>query len=212
MRDAKLKLAGCARRDARRAALLSLGGRVRVDANNLWKEVDRAVEGLAGLARYSWAVEEPLAPRDWPGLSEVRARTGLDFIPDESFTRLEDLDALPPGPHFVPNLRISKLGGLLRSLACARRALSQGRRIVVGAQVGETSILARAGIALAAAVGASLVGYEGSYGVRLLERDVAAPAIAFGPRGEVDLARAGVGAEGLGLRPADAFPSELLRT
>lgn len=211
MRDAKLKLGGRARRDACRAALLSIGGRVRVDANNLWKDIDRAVEGLAALAPHAWAVEEPLQPRDWLGMSEVRARTGLDLILDESFTRRQDLDALPPGSHVVPNVRVSKLGGLLRSLASARHALSQGRRIIVGAQVGETSILARAGIAVAAAVGAGLAGYEGAYGVRLLKWDVAAPEIVFGARGEVDLERAAVGTEGLGLRPGAAFPAELLR-
>ncbi len=208
MRDAKLKLVGRGPADARRAALLSLGGRVRLDANNLWKDADRAVEGLTPVAPHAWAVEEPVRPRDWRGMAEVAWRLGLDIIADESFTRVSDLDDLPTGSNFIPNFRVSKLGGLLRSLASARHALSRGRRIVVGAQVGETSILARAGIVLAAFVGTNLVGYEGAYGVRLLEWDVTTPTIGFGSDGEVDLASAALGREGLGLQPTAGFPAE----
>jgi L-alanine-DL-glutamate epimerase-like enolase superfamily enzyme len=206
MRDAKLKLVGRAKLDARRAALLALGARVRLDANNLWKDVDRAVEELTPVARHAWAVEEPVQPRDWRGMAEVGARTGLDLVVDESFTRLQDLDALP-GPNFIPNFRISKLGGLLRSLSSARHALAAGRTIIIGAQVGETSILARAGIALAAFVGANLAGFEGCYGVRLLARDVTTPTLGFGAGGEVDLATASLGRHGLGLQPAAGFPA-----
>jgi len=67
-------------------------------------------------------------------------------------------------------IRVSKLGGLLRTLTMIRAARTRGLGIVVGAQVGETSILARAGIVAAHAADSSLVGYEGAFGTRLLER------------------------------------------
>jgi L-alanine-DL-glutamate epimerase-like enolase superfamily enzyme len=208
MRDAKLKLTGRGSADARRAAILALGGRVRLDANNLWKDVDCAVKELAPIARHAWAVEEPVQPRAWRGMAEIAARTGLDIIVDEGFTQRRDLDAMPADPKFIPNFRVSKLGGLLRSLDAARHAVAGGRRIIVGSQVGETSILARAGIALAAFVGASLLAYEGAYGVRLLEWDVTTPTLGFGGGGRVEVATARSGRTGLGLQPSAGFPLE----
>ena len=81
---------------------------------------------------------------------------------------------------------------------------------MVGAQVGETSILARAGLALAAAAGGRLVGYEGAYGTRLLTQDAAAPSIGFGRGGVVDPTRLALGREGLGLRPSPLLERLLL--
>lgn len=205
MRDAKLKISGDVPRDAARARKLARGGRLRLDANNLWQNADAAVAGLKRLARHAWAVEEPVRPRDWRAMSVVGEQTGLVIIVDESFTQLRDLGEMPIGRGFIPNFRVSKLGGLLRSLVALRRALEQGRKIIIGAQVGETSMLARAGIALAAAATDSLLGYEGAYGVRLLKWDLATPRIVFGPGGKTDLNSAGIGSVGLGLRPTDAL-------
>ena len=208
MRHAKLKLSGDPRLDGRRAALLAKRGPVRLDANNLWASAEEAAVGLAGAAGHAWAVEEPIAPRDWAGLREVAARTGLAIILDESFTRAEDLHEADP--RFIANIRVSKLGGLLRALEALRLALEQGRRVIVGAQVGETSILARAGLALAAAAGDRLVGYEGAYGTRLLTEDAAVPSIGFGRNGLVDPARLPLQRHGLGLSRAQLFEELLL--
>ena len=109
---------------------------------------------------------------------------------------------------FVPNLRVSKLGGLLRSLNLLAAAKAQKRKIIVGAQVGETSILARAGAALAQAAGNDLIGYEGAYGSRLLSEDAVDPSLGFGRDGAVDLGPFAA-KPGWGLAPApvlaDAF-------
>jgi len=94
-----------------------------------------------------------LAARDWRGLRDLNARTGLSIIADESLVTCDDLGAMPAGESFIPNFRVSKLGGLIRSADLLRRALAERRKIIVGAQVGETSILARAGLALIAAAG-----------------------------------------------------------
>jgi L-Ala-D/L-Glu epimerase len=86
-------------------------------------------------------------------------------------------------------------------LSVLRLAAEQGRRIIVGAQVGETSILARAGMALASAAAERLVGYEGAYGTWLLTEDVVTPSLRFGRKGRVDSARVSLEGHGLGLRP-----------
>jgi L-alanine-DL-glutamate epimerase-like enolase superfamily enzyme len=199
MRDAKLKLTGNAGRDRARARMLARFGRVRLDANNLWPTAADACRGLEGVARHAWAVEEPVQPRDWQGLADVGARTRLALVLDESATHPRDLAALVPGPQYVVNVRVSKLGGLLRTLAMIRAARARGLGLVVGAQVGETSILARAGIVAAHAADSSLVGYEGAFGTRLLARDATTPSLRFGYRGRVSLTA--LGARGSGLTP-----------
>lgn len=199
MRDAKLKLTGEPRRDRARARALAVLGRVRLDANNLWPTAGDACQGLDGVSRHAWAVEEPLRPRDWAGLAEVGTRTGLALVLDESATHPRDLAALVPGPRYIVNVRVSKLGGLLRTLAMIDAARTRGYAVIVGAQVGETSILARAGIAAARAAASSLIGFEAAFGTRLLARDATTPSLRFGYGGRVDLA--GLGPLGSGLTP-----------
>jgi len=201
MRNAKLKVSGDAERDRDRARFLSRLGPLRLDANNLWASADDAVGALNALKDYAWAVEEPIRSRDWKGLAAVGAQTGMSIILDESVTRPEDLTRLEAGARYILNARVSKHGGLMRTLATIRQARARGIKIIVGAQVGETSILARAGILAARAAGADLVAFEGAFGTRLLVRDAATPSIGFRYGGRVKPG-AGPGAGlGLGLAP-----------
>jgi L-alanine-DL-glutamate epimerase-like enolase superfamily enzyme len=86
------------------------------------------------------------------------------------------------------NVRVSKMGGLLRSL----RVVDAGRRstfgVIVGAQVGETSLLTRAALTVARAAGDALVAHEGAFGTRLLAHDVCDPPLMFGQGGVLDTA------------------------
>src|SRR6185295_12497941 len=84
MREAKLKLSGDPAKDLARARTLARRGRVRLDANNLWREVREAIASLSDLARHAWAVEEPLEARNWDDMREIGRRTGLVIILDES--------------------------------------------------------------------------------------------------------------------------------
>jgi L-alanine-DL-glutamate epimerase-like enolase superfamily enzyme len=185
MVEAKLKLTGDPRRDGRRAARLAHRGRVRLDANNLWPDAEAALAGLAAASRHAWAVEEPVGPRDWLAIARVGRESGMAVILDESFSGAADLEALEPGPRYLANVRLSHLGGLLRTLDAMCAAADLGLELIVGAHVGETSLLARAGIAAAAAAGPRLAGYEGAYGAHLLLRDPAAPSLTFGRDGRV---------------------------
>ena len=201
MRDAKLKVSGDAARDRARARALARFGRVRLDANNLWHSAAQACEALAELSADAWAVEEPLAARDFAGLAAVGARAELAIVLDESATRLEDLARVEAGPHYILNARVSKHGGLLRTLAMIRAARDRGFSVIVGAQVGETSILARAALVAARAAGSALVGFEAAYGLRLLERDATSVSLGFGVGGRVGTAA--IGLFGSGLAPTD---------
>lgn len=208
--DAKLKLTGNVNQDRRRVRRLAGHGDVRLDANNLWPGAAEAIPALRVIGDDAWAIEEPIRARDWAGMDGVWKATGLAIIADESLITLDDLDAMPEGDEFVLNLRVSKLGGLLRSLAVLARAVERGQRTIVGAQVGETSILARAGAALAAAAGDVLIGYEGAYGPRLLSEDPVAPSLGFDPGGGVDLS-AFDGHAGWGLAAAPMLTEALKR-
>lgn len=199
MGTAKLKVSGNAGRDRRRARLLSRFGALRIDANNLWASADAATAALKQLQGFAWAVEEPISSRNWQGLADVGAQTGMTIILDESVTRQDDLAALVSGATYILNARVSKQGGLLRTLAIIRAARARGMKIIVGAQVGETSILARAGIVAARAAATDLVAFEGAFGTRLLVRDAVTPSIGFGYRGRVRLDQCG--GTGLGLTP-----------
>lgn len=181
LRDSKMKLSGSPGRDRARVSRLARRGPLRLDANNMFATAADAIEALGPMRSAAWAVEEPVSARDWLALERIADETGLAVIADESLTTLADLHAMPTG--FVPNLRVSKLGGLIRSLQVLGEVIKQGRRVIVGAQVGETSILARAGVTLASAAGPHLAACEIGYGPWLLRRDVATPSLGFGWQG-----------------------------
>jgi L-alanine-DL-glutamate epimerase-like enolase superfamily enzyme len=189
MNEAKLKLTGDPGRDARRARRLARFGPVRADANNLWPDARTAVRGLAAVRDHIWAVEEPVGAGDLGGLADVAVETGLAVILDESFSGPADLTALPSGPRYLVNMRLSRLGGLLRTLDVAAAARARGVGLILGAHVGETGLLARAGLAAAGAAGLDLAGYEGAYGTWLLARDAVTPTVTFGRDGRLSPGR-----------------------
>jgi muconate cycloisomerase len=115
---------------------------------------------------------------------------------DESLVTEADAEALIEAKAAdLFNIRVSKCGGLARSLAIAARASAMGIGVQVGSQVGETAILAAAGRHLAAAL-PEVAFVEGSFGTLLLAEDVAVESVRFGHRGEAPL----LTGPGLGIR------------
>ena len=192
--DFKVKLSGDLDRDRAKLAVMHSWDRqhmrVRVDANNLWRTVDEAVTFLRALDCPSFAVEEPLAPNRYDDLAEISAALDCAIVLDESLLRAGQLDLLHGADpqRWLINVRVSKMGGLLRSLDVVRAAQVRRHRIVVGAQVGETSLLTRAALTVARAAGPELVAQEGAFGTRLLTEDVCDPPLMFGPGGILDAA------------------------
>ena len=70
--------------------------------------------------------------------------------------------------------------------AWSKRRARAGIGVIVGAQVGETSLLTRAALTVARAAGDALVAQEGAFGTFLLERDVCDPPLMFGAGGVLD--------------------------
>jgi len=206
-RDFKIKLAGDLSRDRAKVQSLAKAGvepsRVRADANNLFADSGAAVAHLAALEFPFAAIEEPLRAGDYEGMRRIAKATSARIILDESLLRIEQLAALQADPAtWIANIRISKMGGLVRALALAAEARRLGMRIVVGAHVGETSVLTRAGLTVAQAAGDALLAQEGAFGTHLLEHDVVQPLLMFGPGGILEAGPAASGA-GLGLALVD---------
>ncbi len=193
-KDFKVKLSGTLEKDREKLALLRSWGeplRIRVDANNLWESADEAMAFLRSLDFPFFAVEEPVRPNQYAELARIAEALKCKIILDESFLRIEQIASLKQNPsHWLINLRVSKMGGLLRSLAVAAGAYAAGIGLVIGAQVGETSLLTRAALSVAMSARArgdgALVAQEGAFGTLLLERDACDPPLMFGPGGVLD--------------------------
>lgn len=191
--DFKLKLSGDIKRDKEKIAVMrqweNKGLRIRVDANNLWQSADVAIHFLQALDYPFFAIEEPLQPNAYSELSMIANSLSCKVILDESFLRIEQFNALQAAPQFwLINLRISKMGGLLRSLAIIESARKLGIGLIIGAQVGETSLLTRAGLAAAQAASDILVAQEGAFGTYLLENDICNPSLMFAKAGLLEVA------------------------
>ena len=138
---------------------------------------------------------------------------GTRIVLDESLLRAGQLDAVAADPHrWIANIRVSKMGGVIRSLEVARRATDLGIGVIVGCQVGETSILARTALTVMEAAGPSLVAAEGAFGTHLLHRDLASPCIMFGTAGVLSAGQAiDTGRGGFGLTIDERATSGLER-
>jgi L-alanine-DL-glutamate epimerase-like enolase superfamily enzyme len=107
---------------------------------------------------------------------------------------------VPPASQWLINIRVSKMGGLMRSLDVVDAARAAGIGIIVGAQVGETSVLTRTALTVARAAAGSLMAQEGGFGTLLLERDVCDPPLMFGAGGVLEVStHAALSRYGLGL-------------
>lgn len=202
-RDFKVKLSGDAARDRAKVGALCAAGiepaAVRADANNLWREAADAIDALRALDYPFHALEEPLAAGDYDGMRRISDAVGARMILDESVVRAGQLDALSDAQRWIVNLRVSKMGGVLRSLDLASDVRRRGLQVIVGAHVGETSVLTRAALTVAGACRDVLVAQEGAVGTHLLAHDVAEPPLMFGAGGVLEVAAAGLTPAGWGL-------------
>jgi len=173
--------------------------RLRLDGNNAWAGREGEIEAFLDRAPLKpWAIEEPFAAHDFEALSALSRKQNIGIILDESLCLIDDVHrASQHSARWVANMRVSKLGGLLRSLEIAALIRERGWEIIVGAQVGETSVLSRAALVLARAAGDALVSQEGAFGDILLESDRAEPMVKFGLAGLVH--NTASGERGLGL-------------
>lgn len=115
---------------------------IRIEANGKWS-ARQAISLLEQLQPFHISgVEEPLPRGDIEGLREIRNKTGIPVIVDESMCGLADARMLIEQEACdVINIKISKCGGLLRSKRIRDYALSRHVPCQLGTHVGETAIL-----------------------------------------------------------------------
>lgn len=186
-RDAKLKIGFDPERDAALVARMRkrLGPKIdlRVDANGGWspKEASKMMVKLRKLG-VSF-VEQPVARREQMSLAEIRSKTRMPVMLDESLVSERDAKlAVDGGLCDAFNLRISKNGGLIPLLGLAKIAEDNRIGVQLGCHPGETGILSAAGRATACSV-RNLLYLEGSYDRHILKANVIREDITFGRGG-----------------------------
>ena len=198
-RDFKIKLNGDLERDKTKLLLLKqhaiqhgiTGLRIRLDANNLWHANPGAsIDHLRTLDASFFAIEEPVMPKDANMLSKISLALDKPVILDESLCTVADLEAYDSlEGRFIANIKVSRVGGVLRALQLVNALHDRKWKIIVGAHVGETSVLTRAAMCVAQAAGDLLIAQEGGFGTKLLEYDTAQPSLSYGHKGMLDLTR-----------------------
>lgn len=195
--DFKVKVGGELEHDQNRIAQLRKlaqaqgleNVRIRLDANNFWADkTEEAIGHLSQLNGPFLGIEEPAAPKDYSAIGQISRALDLPIILDESLCSLSDLKILDKTKgKFIANLKVSRLGGVLRSLEMVTELQKRNWPTIVGAHVGETSILTRAGMCVAQAAGESLLAHEGGFGEILLEKDMTQPSLSFGVGGKITI-------------------------
>jgi len=163
--------------------------RIRLDANNLWAgRCQEAIDYLKALNSPVFAIEEPVGARDVEDISSVSTATGLPVILDESLCTFDDLLQYKDLPgNFIANIKVSRVGGIIRALILIEELKKLGWPIIIGCHVGETSLLTRAALIPAHAAGENLIAQEGAYGDYLVEQEPVNPILKFGRNGILDL-------------------------
>lgn len=191
--DFKIKLSGDFVQDQENITLLRnqpVQLAVRLDANNWGTDAIQVIEYIQALDYSFCGIEEPLSVNDYAGCRNISTALELPVILDESFLNGADFENLIDSAScWIINLRVSKMGGILRALEVADTARELEVPLVIGAHVGETSILTRAALTVAHACRNQVIAQEGAFGTYLLEKDVVRNPLMFGKKGNLDVSR-----------------------
>lgn len=206
-KDFKVKLSGNLSKDQARLSTIPSACCIRVDANNLWPEPELCIDYCKQLHRAIWAIEEPVKAFDYPAMMKIADALDTKIIADESlFTKTHHSHLLNNPEQFVANIRVSKCGGILRSIALANRCLQDNCDVILGAHVGETSLLTRAALTVGQGLQKPPLAREGAYGKILLKRDISNVDLKFGRGGILrpsDYQLASKSGLGLSINPDD---------
>jgi muconate cycloisomerase len=174
-------------------AVLGPDVQLRVDANGIWEPAE-AIEQIAWLQqKYQIeSIEQPTGltrqPDHQQRLKQVTDAVTVPVVADESLSTVESALELAQS-HSCDrfHIRVSKHGGLLNALKIADIAADYGIECQLGAQVGESEVLAAAGQQFARLV-PNLVHAEGGGGGKwLFPKPFVKEDLGPGPRGETRL-------------------------
>jgi L-alanine-DL-glutamate epimerase-like enolase superfamily enzyme len=160
---------------------------IRLDANGAYN-IKGAIKTLRNLEKYDIdCIEQPIRRGDHYDLHKIKKQISIPVMADESLITMSDAKNLAKYKacdYF--NLRISKCGGISRTLEIAEIAKMAEIKVQIGCLAGETAILSAAGRSLASYL--DNVHYaEGSFGTLLLNEDISHNSIHFGAGGKAPL-------------------------
>ncbi len=164
---------------------------IRVDANSSW-DTKIAEEQLRVLREFKIKrVEDPLSDenKDFPKLFNSGIAEGFEFVSDESMLDYEDFERIQrDGYVSMINIRLSKNGGVFKSLKLGKMADEYGIKYQLGCHVGETGVLSASGRVVASLLKDPLY-IDGSYDSYILSDNVTTEDINFGLGGEAKVIR-----------------------
>lgn len=160
---------------------------IRVDANGAFN-IKKAIQFIKSVGKFNIdSIEQPIKRGNVKDLATVKSNSSIPIMADESIVTYDDAQKLIEHnacDYF--NLRISKCGGLYRTLTIADLSKKGEMKIQLGCHVGETAILSAAGRHLAAYL-SDVRFVEGSYSTLLLSEDISQEKIVFGNGGEAPI-------------------------
>lgn len=159
---------------------------LKVDVNGVW-DPDLAL-AHAGLIEefHIKVVEQPMKPGhpDIAGFAGLLKRMGVALMADESACSLADVKELIREGHYsMINVRLSKCGGMRKSLRIIDLLREHHMPFQVACHLGESGILSAAGRQMSLLCGDARY-YDGSYDAFLLKENITTEDVTFGPGGK----------------------------
>jgi len=145
------------------------------------------------------AIEEPFEPYAIFAMLEIMELFKIPIILDESFTKIQDIEWINKYDNFIPNIRLSKMGGLLRTMSLIEIIKQNIGQFILGSLVGETSILSRLWLIVEGYYGEHICAREGAYSTHLLENDITEFPIIIEPPGVINVPEKVMKSPGLGI-------------
>ena len=145
---------------------------IRVDANGAW-DVATALETIEKVRQFNIScVEQPTPKGDFDAMQEVADFCHEPVMADESLCTVSDALRLAQTKGCdMFNVRLSKCGGIFRSMEIIKVARDYEMGYQIGCHVGESGVLTAAAMHLAA-VSKNPAYFEGGYSRLLLKEDI----------------------------------------
>ena len=171
----KVELDGTFKSDNLKLSLLASTGyqHIQFDGRHIWSSVYDIAEYIKLLPINPYSIENPFNKIDYEMLLELSKAQSARVVLNESVLTTHDAKGFQLNSEkFIINLRIARLGGLLRTLNMMQHARKAGFDIMIGANMGESDLSLKMGQLAAHAAGNNLVCQEGAFGIYMLNTDM----------------------------------------